>query len=282
MYKVFFKQLTAVSICFIFQPVKVGNTLDQIRSSPRKIKMTDSESNGASSRPKTSATTTSSPRKKDSMAKSHTGNAAGKVNATGTSGTGTVNAKKRLVVPPQAARPQTSPEVVMAKNHVAANRTQSRMRTLNSKRKAGNVTQIKSNCFTESSQQISDEKPKDVQEDHKDCSAAEVLVVSGSRAGFSNGALPEEARTVSSLGQGGELESISRLSYTDKQLKEPSPPSRNNRYGNGIKTRLAKLFNKGNACMEEPKVVEPDRSQGIDHISHSSQSVSGNLRPGRY
>ena len=271
-----------MSICLIFQPVKVGNTLDQIRSSPRKIKMTDSESNGASSRPKTSATTTSSPRKKDSMAKSHTGNAAGKVNATGTSGTGTVNAKKRLVVPPQAARPQTSPEVVTAKNRVAANRTQSRMRTLNSKRKAGNVTQIKSNCFTESLQEISEEKPKDVQEDHKDCSAAEVLVVSGSRAGFSNGALPEEARKVSSLGQGGELESISRLSHTDKQLKEPSPPSRNNRYGNGIKTRLAKLFNKGNVCMEEPKVVEPDRSQGIDHISHSSQSVSGNLRPGRY
>lgn len=267
---------------FVLQPVKVGSTLNQLRSSPRKLKVTDSEPNGAS-RPKTSATTTLSPRSKDSIAKIHVGNASGNVNATST---GSINAKRRLAVPPQTVRPQTSPEVVTVKNRVAANRTQGRLRTSNyPKRKAGNTTQIKSNsnCFTESMQIISEEKPKDVQDDSKDYSAAEVLVVAGPGAGFDNGGLSDEARPVSPLDQGfGELESISRLSYTEKQSKEPSPPSRNNRYGNGIKTRLAKLFNKGNACMEEPKVVEPHRSQAIDQAAHLSQAINGNHRPTRY
>lgn len=267
---------------FIVQPVKVGSTLNQLRSSPRKLKVTDSEPNGAS-RPKTSATTTSSLRNKDSITKIHIGNASGNVNATSTSSTGAINSKKRLAVPPQVVRPQTSPEVMTVKNRVAANRAQGRLRTSNSKRKAGNATQINSNCFTESMQIISEEKPKDVQDDSKDYSAAEVLVVAGPGAGFDNGGLSDEARPVSSLDQGfGELESISRLSYTEKQSKEPSPPSRNNRYGNGIKTRLAKLFNKGNACMEEPKIVEPHKSQAIDQAPHLSQAVSGNHRPTRY
>ncbi|KAL9986382.1 hypothetical protein ACROYT_G000521 [Oculina patagonica] len=263
------------------QPAKVGSTLNQLRSSPRKLKMADSDPNGAS-RPKTTATTTSSPRNKDPIAKSHLGNAPRNVNATSTSSTGVINAKKRLAVPQQVVRPQTSPEVVTVKNRIAANRTQGRLRTSNSKRKPGNATQINSNCFTESMQIISEEKPRDAQEDNKVNSAAEVLVVAGPGAGFNNGVLSDEARPISSLDQGfGEIESISRLSYTDKQLKEPSPPSRNNRYGNGIKTRLAKLFNKGNACMEEPKVVEPHRSQGVVHAPHLSQAISGNHRPTR-
>ncbi|KAJ7380270.1 Kinesin-like protein kif24 [Desmophyllum pertusum] len=79
---------------------------------------------------------------------------------------------------------------------------------------------------------------------------------------------------------GGVLESlknVDRLSRAEMQSKEPSPPSRNNRYGSGIKTRLVKLFNKGNTCMEEPKVIEPQRSQGIDHVqTHLSQAINAN------
>ena len=245
--------------------------------------MTDSEPNGPP-RPKTSATTTSSPRNKlDGIAKSRAGNSSGNVNGVSNSG-GTINAKKRLAVPPQVVRPQTSPEIVMPKHRVATNRTQGRLRTSNAKQKAGNATQRNSNCFIENMQGIFEEKPMDVQEDNKQHSVAEVLVVAGSGVGFNDGALSEEARPITqSLGQGfGEIESISGLSNTDKQSKEASPPSRNNRYGNGIKTRLAKLFNKGNACMEEPKVVEPHRNLGIDHSPHLSQAISGNQRPTRY
>ena len=95
----------------------------------------------------------------------------------------------------------------------------------------------------------------------------------------------EEAWSLSAFGQGyGELGNIGRSSSANKQSKEPSPPSINNRYGNGIKTRLAKLFNKGNACMEEPKVIEPQRNQDvIHHFPHNLLlATSGNHRPPRY
>ena len=69
--------------------------------------------------------------------------------------------------------------------------------------------------------------------------------MSGPLAGIDD-MLSEEVWPVSSLRQGDEELGNIRLSSTDSKSKEPSPPSRNNRYGNGIKTRLAKLFNKGN------------------------------------
>lgn len=239
--------------------------------------MADIESNDGT-RPKTSATTTSSPRIKESITRSHVGNTTGNINATSGS-TGTVNAKKRLAVhvPPQVLRPQTSPVVVTVKNRVAANRTQCRSRNSNSKRKAGNVAQINSNFLTETIQEKSEEKPpKVVQKAGEEHNKADILVVTASG---SDGALP-----AASLGRGfGELENVDRLSRAEMQSKEPSPPSRNNRYGSGIKTRLAKLFNKGNTCMEEPKVIEPQRSQGIDHVqTHLSQAINANHGHTRY
>ena len=243
-----------------------------MRSSPRKLKITDSEPNEAS-RPKTSfATTIASPLSKDSIAKSHTGKASGFVHAPSNTSS-TVNAKKRLAVPPQGLRPHTSPEVVSVKNRIAANRTPGRLRKANSKYKAGNATRTNANILTEIVPEVVVQEDNDHHE-----STAEVLVVSGPRAGIDD-MLSEEAWLVSALRQGdGELGNI-RSSSADKQSKEPSPPSRNNRYGNGIKTRLAKLFNKGNACMEEPKVIEPQRN----HVPYNlSLATSGNHRPARY
>lgn len=253
--------------------------MGQLRSLPRKLKVTDSEPNEAS-RPKTSFTTTSSPVNKDSVVKSHIGKASGCVNASSNTSSN-MNAKKRLAVPPQVLRPQTSPEVVLAKNRAAANRTQSRLRKSNSKYRGGNATQKNSNFVTES---VPQEKPKVVvEEDNENQSTAEVLVVTGPRAGIDDHILSEEAWPVSALGQGyGELGNIGRSSSADKQSKERSPPSRNNRYGNGIKTRLVKLFNKGNACMEEPKVIEPQRNQDVNHAPYLSLASSGNHRPTRY
>ena len=252
--------------------------MGQLRSSPRKLKVADSELNEAS-RPKTSfTTTTSSPLNKDA-AKSHMGKASGFVNVSSNT-ISAMNAKKRLAVPPQVLRPQTSPEVVSVKNRVAANRTPGRLKKSNSKLKAGNATQINSNFLTE---RVPEEKPKViVKEDNDHQSTAEVLVLTRPRVG--SDMLSEEAWPVSALAQGDkELTNIGRSSSTDKQSKEPSPPSRNNRYGNGIKTRLAKLFNKGNTCMEEPKVIEPQRNQDVNHVRHNLSLVtSGNHRPARY
>lgn len=256
--------------------------MGQLRSSPRKLKVAASEPTEAP-RPNTSFTTTaSSPLNKDSIVKSHTGKPSGCVNASSNTNN-TMNVKKRLVVPPQGLRPQTSPEVVLGKNRVtvAANRTPGRLRKSNSKFKAGNASQINSNFLTET---VPEEKLKVVVEgDNDHQSTAEVLVVTGPRTGTDH-MLSEEAWPVSALGQGdGELGNISRSLSANKQSKEPSPPSRNNRYGNGIKTRLAKLFNKGNACMEEPKVIEPQRNQDVNHFPHNlSLAVSGNHRPTRY
>ena len=252
--------------------------MGQLRSSPRKLKVADSEPTEASLRPKTSFTTTaSSPLNKDSIAKSHIGKASGCVNASSNTNS-TMNAKKRLVVPPQGLRPQTSPEVVSGKNRVAANRTPGRLRKSNSKY---NVSQTNSNFLTETAPEGKLQVVVEGDNDHQ--STAEVLVVTGPDAGTYD-MLSEEARPVSALRQGdGELGNISRSSSANKKSKEPSPPSRNNRYGNGIKTRLAKLFNKGNACMEEPKVIEPWRSQDINHVSHNLPlAISGNHRPTRY
>ena len=188
-----------------------------------------------------------------------------------------MNAKKRLVVPPQGLRPQTSP----GKNRIAANRTPGRLKKSNSKYKAGNVSQTNSNFLTET---VPEEELRVIVEgDNDHQSTAEVLVVTVPDAGTDD-MLSEEARPVSALRQGdGELGNIGRSSSANKQSKEPSPPSRNNRYGNGIKTRLAKLFSKGNACMEEPKVIEPWRSQDINHVSNNFPlTISGNHRPTRY
>ena len=184
-----------------------------------------------------------------------------------------MNAKKR------GLRPQTSPEVVSGKNGVATNRTPGRSRKPNSKYKARNASQTNSKFLTES---VPKEKPKVViEEDNKLQRTAEVLVVTGPLRAGTDDILSEE---VSALGQEDrELGNIGRSSSANKQSKEPSPPSRNNRYGNGIKTRLAKLFNKGNACMEEPKVVEPQRNQDVNHFPHNLLlATSGNQRPTRY
>lgn len=254
--------------------------MGQLRSSPRKPKDADSEPT-ETSRPKTSFTTTaSSPLNKDSIAKGHIGKASGCMNVSNNNNN-TMNAKKRLAVPPQGLRPQTSPEVVLGKYRVAANRTPGRSRKSNSKYKAGNASQTNSNFLTET---VPEGKLKVVVEgddDHQ--STAEVLVVTEPRAGADD-MLSEEAWPASALRQGdGELGNISRSLSANKQSKEPSPPSRNNRYGNGIKTRLAKLFNKGNACMEEPKVIEPQKNQDVNHFSHTlSLATSGNRRPTRY
>ena len=253
--------------------------MGQLRSSPRKLKVADSELTEAS-RPKTSFTTTaSSPLNKDSIAISHIGKASGCMNASSNTNN-SMNAKKRLAVPPQGLRPQTSPEVVSGKNRVAANRTPGRLRKSNSKYKAGNVSQTNSTFLTET---VPEEKP--IEEENKLQRTAEVLVVTGPLRAATDDILSEEAWSVSALGQGyGELGNIGRSSSANKQSKEPSPPSINNRYGNGIKTRLAKLFNKGNACMEEPKVIEPQRNQDvIHHFPHNLLlATSGNHRPPRY
>lgn len=254
--------------------------MGQLRSSPRKLNVADSELNEAS-RPKTSFTATSSPLSKDA-AKSHTGKATRHVTASSNT-TKNMNAKKRLAVPPQGLRPQTSPEVVSVKNHGAASRTPGRLRKSNSKYKAGNAAKINSNFLTES---VPEEKPKVVvlEDNDNHGSEAEVLVLTGLRAAADD-MISEEAGHISAHAQGyGDLGNIGRSSSSNKQLKEPSPPSRNNRYGNGIKTKLAKLFNKGNACMEEPKVIEPQRNQDINHVPHYlslANATSGNHRPTR-
>ena len=258
-------------ILFVFQPAKAGNELAQVRGSPRKLKRAEFEHNGVS-RPKTSSTTTSSPRIKDSMVSvNHMGKATG--NAT------PINAKKRLAVnvPSQVLRPQTSPEVATIKNKATTNRPQYRSRASSSKRKACNDTQINSDQLTgKHLQEISEEKPKEVvKESSKEHNMPEVLVVTEPRLGFKNTFSDEAWPSISNFGQGfGEVENTGRSPYVDKQSKEPSPPSRNNRYGNGIKTRLAKLFNKGNACMEEPKVIEPQKYQGREQAPYLPQAVN--------
>ena len=195
-----------------------------------------------------------------------------------------MTAKKRLAVPPQVLRPHTSPEVLSVKNPGTANRTPGRLKKPNSKYKAGDASQTNSNFITET---VPEETPKVIIEEDSELqsTAAEVLFVTGPtcRTGTDD-ILSEDAWPVSALGLGHqELGNIGRSSSADKQSKEPSPPSRNNRYGNGIKTRLAKLFNRGNACMEEPKVIEPQRNQDVNHVPHNlSLTMSGNYRPTRY
>ena len=216
-----------------------------------------------SSRPKTSSTvTTLSPRTKDAAALKYM-----LVNTSDNVHTGT---KKRLAVKPQTLRPQTSPDAATFKSQVVTNRIQSRSRT--SKRNTGND---KTNCSTETLLQKREEKPKVVLEDREENSTAtDILFVSASRSGFSE--TSDVAQPGSSVVQDLRgLENKNRTLCAEKQLKDSSPPSRNNRYGNGIKTRLAKLFNKGNTCMEEPKVVEPQRIQDRTQVPYLAPTLNG-------
>ena len=220
----------------------------QLRSSPRKLKMANIESDG-SLRPKTSSATltTLSPRTRESVTSKHA-----LVNNSGNGPTGSLNAKKQLAVQPQTLRPQTSPEVGTVKSQLVANRAQNRLRTL--KHKTNNTTETN---IMKTLLEKPEERPPVVQDACEESNTTvDILVVSESRSGchsvLSEGALPGACVEQ-------EKEDIDRTSNTDKPLKDSSPPSFNNRYGNGIKTRLAKLFNKGNTCMQEPKVIEPQQ-----------------------
>ena len=221
----------------------------QRRSSPRKLKMANIESDG-SLRPKTSSATltTLSPRTRESITSKHA-----LVNS-GNGPTGSVNAKKRLAVQPQTllVRPQTSPEVGTVKSQLVANRAQNRPRTL--KHKTGNTTEINT---MKTLLEKPEERPPVVQDACEESNTTvDILVVSESRSGC-HSVLSEVALPGACVEQ--ENEDTDRTSNADKPLKDSSPPSLNNRYGNGIKTRLAKLFNKGNTCMQEPKVIEPQQ-----------------------
>ena len=220
----------------------------QLRSSPRKLKMANIESDG-SLRPKTSSATltTLSPRTRESVTLKHA-----LVNNSGNGPTGSLNAKKRLAVQPQTPRPQTSPEVGTVKSQLVANRARNRPKTL--KCKTGNITEINT---MKTVLEKPEERPPVVQDPCEESNTTvDILVVSESRSGCGS-MLSEVALPGACVEQ--EIEDTDRTSNADKPLKDSSPPSGNNRYGNGIKTRLAKLFNKGNACMEEPKVIEPQR-----------------------
>jgi len=246
------------------QSSKVTNASGQMRSSPRKLQMANTESDGLP-RPKTSSTaTTLSPRTKESATLKHV-----LVNTSGNA-TSTLNTKKQS----QNMRPQTSPDVMMVKSQGVANRTQSKLRT--SKRKTSSNT--KTNSSKETLLQKSEEKPQVIQEAcEEDNTAADTLFVSPSRSGFHNMS-SEVAQPGSSVRQDfRQLENSDGTSNADKLLKDPSPPSRNNRYGGGIKTRLAKLFNKGNTCLEEPKVIEPEKLgiQDRNQVPYLVPSLNG-------
>ena len=223
----------------------------QLRSSPRKLKMANIESDG-SSRPKTSSATlvTLSPRTRESATLKQT-----QVNNLGNAPTSSLNAKKRLAVQPQTLRPQTSPEVGTSKGQLMANRAQNRPKTL--KHKAGNA--IKTKTLLEKPE----ETPPVVQvPSEASGTAVDILVLSESRSAACHNMQSHVAQPGSCVEQDfRRIEDTDRMSSADKLLKDSSPPSRNNRYGNGIKTRLAKLFNKGNTCMEEPHRIHEDRSQ---------------------
>ena len=229
-------------------------------------------------RPKTTSTAaTLSPRTTDSVTVNHF-----LVNSSGSTPAGTLKAKKRLALPPHTltVRPQTSPDVVTAKSQAVTNRMQSRLRI--SKRKAGHSTE------TNGSIETVEEKPEEMQQTvheirEESNKNVDILLVSASRSGFNRDNLSEVPKPGYSAGQDvKELESRDRSPRADKQLNEPSPPLRNNRYGNGIKTRLAKLFNKGNTCMEEPEVIEPQRTQDEKQAPYLIPIHNGIHRPSRF
>lgn len=214
--------------------------------------MANIESDG-SLRPKTSSATltTLSPRTRESVTLKHA-----LVNNSGNGPTGSLNAKKPLAVQPQTLRPQTSPEMGAVNSQLVANRAQNRPRML--KHKTGNTTEINT---MKPLLEKPEERPPVVQDACEERNTTvDISVVSESRSGC-HSMLSEVALPGACVEQENE--------DTDKPLKDSSPPSRNNRYGNGIKTRLAKLFNKGNTCMEEPKVIEPQRI----HENRSQVSV---------
>lgn len=188
------------------------------------------------------------------------------------------NTKKGLKVPVHTSRPQTSPDVTTAKN--LASRMQSKTRA--SKQKTSdNCT--KSKGLTETLKEKCEEMPQKVQATCEESDkSSDVLFVSASRLGSYNH-LPEVVQQGNSTEElFKEHQNTQKPSYVDKQLNESSPPSRNNRYGSGIKTRLSKLFSKGNSCMEEPKVVEPQTTRNELKAPHLIPTPSGIHKPTRF
>lgn len=188
------------------------------------------------------------------------------------------NTKKELKVLVHTSRPQTSPDVTTAKN--LASRMQSKTRA--SKQKTSdNCT--KSKGLTETLKEKCEEMPQKVQATCEESDkSSDVLFVSASRLGSHNH-LPEVVQQGNSTEElFKEHQNTQKPSYADKQLNESSPPSRNNRYGSGIKTRLSKLFSKGNSCMEEPKVVEPQTTRNELKAPHLIPTPSGIHKPTRF
>ncbi|PFX31815.1 kinesin-like protein KIF24 isoform X2 [Stylophora pistillata] len=237
------------------QSTKGGDT--STRGTPRNLDVLQ---------PKTSCTTTSSPRIKDSVVEvNHRGNPNGSVVA--------VNVKRRLVrnEPSLVTRPHTSPETATMKDQSAKIRPHLRSRASSSKGKSCSDTQIRSNCLEETSE----EKLEDVVlERSKEQSTSDILVLRESRLGFDN--ISEEAWP-SPFGRqsSGKVETTVRSFHADVQGKESSPPSRNNRYGSGIKVSPTKLFSRGNVCNEEgKKVIESQKKQVQRNAPYPPQEIS--------
>ena len=190
------------------------------------------------------------------------------------------NTKKGLKVPVHTSRPQTSPDVTTAKTQNLASRMQSKTRA--SKQKTSD-NGTKSNRLTETLKEKCEEMPQEIQATCEESDkSSDVLFVSASRLG-SYSHLPEVVQRDNSTEElFKEHQNTQKPSYADKQLNESSPPSRNNRYGNGIKTRLSKLFSKGNTCMEEPKVVEPQTTRNGLKAPHLIPTPSGIHKPTRF
>ena len=233
------------------QPAKRGDTLAQ--GSPRKLRAAEFKQIDIL-RPKTSSTTTPSPRTKDSVVRvNHRKIASGHGMA--------ATAKERLVrnEPSTVLRPHTSPERATVKDQSAKIRphlSRAKSRASSSKGKSCSDTQIRSNCLKE----ISEEKREDVgMERDKEQNIPDILVVKESRLGFDN---TEEAWSSPSGRQSvGKGETTVRSFDANIQEKESSPPFRNDRYSSGIKIRLAKLFSKENICSDEDKIIEPQKRQ---------------------
>lgn len=190
--------------------------------------------------------------------------------------------KKGLKVPVRTSRPQTSPDVTTAKTQNLPSRIQSKTRA--SKQKTGDKC-TKSNRLTETLKEKCEEMP--LQEVQATCEesdkSSDILFVSASRLGNYLNHLPEVVQQGNSTEElFKEHQNTQKPSCADKKVNESSPPSRNNRYGNGIKTRLSKLFSKGNTCMEEPKVVEPQTTRNELKAPHLIPTPSGIHKPTRF
>ena len=193
------------------------------------------------------------------------------------------NTKKGLKVPLHTSRPQTSPDVTTAKTQNLASKMQSKTKA--SKQKTSDK-HTKSNGLTEALKEKCEEMPlQEVQATCKESDkSSDILFVSASRLGNYNH-LPEvfqQGNSTEELFKEYQFENTQKPSYADKKLNESSPPSRNNRYGDGIKTKLSKLFSKGNTCMEEPKVVEPQTTRNDLKAPHLVPTPSGIHQPTRF